>query len=172
MDVGQVDLTHLRIVKTGEGDVGLEPEGAQMLPGFAPDAGRAARDAEEVPLAQVIAEVNEQYGLDLGTADQVLYGQMIVAAAEDPVVAQAGLANDLDKFGQVFDRHLERVVIERAEANETLVKRFFDDAAFHEVFTQVARKHAFDLIRRPARREAERRLGETTAAEAPSATGP
>ncbi len=161
VDIGQVDLTHLRIVKTGEDDVRLGPEGARVLPGFAPDAGRAARDAEEVPLAQVIAEVNDQYGLDLGTADQVLYGQMIVAAAEDPVVAQAGLANDLDKFGQVFDRHLERVVIERAEANETLVRRFFDDAAFHEVFTQVARKQSYDLIRRPARREAERRLRQT-----------
>jgi len=161
VDIGQVDLTHLRIVKTGQSNASLAPEGEQLLPGFAPDTGRAAHDADEVPLAQVIAEVNKEYGLDLGTADQVLYGQMIVAAAEDPVVAQAGLANDLDKFGQVFDKHLERVVIERAEANETLVQRFFDDPAFHEVFTQVARKQSYDLIRRPARREAERRLQQT-----------
>jgi type I restriction enzyme R subunit len=171
MDIGQVDLTHLRIVKTGQEDIRLKPEGVRVLPGFAAEPGRVAYDAEEVPLTQVIEELNDQYGLDLGTADQVLWGQMIVAAAEDLTVAQAGLANDLEKFGQVFDEHLERIVGERAEANESLVKRFFDDPAFHEVFTQVARKQSYELIRRPARREAERRLRQTSGSgSAPSDT--
>ena len=157
VDVGQVDLTHLRIVKTGEADVRLTPEGPHVLPGFAADAGGAAAEPEEVPLAQVIADLNNRYGLDLGTADQVWAVQQVVAIAEDPVVAQAGLVNDIDKFGQVFDEHLERVVVDRAEANDTLVKRFFDDQAFHEAFTHVARRHAYELIRRPARREAQQR---------------
>ncbi len=128
-----------------------------MLPGFAADVGGAATEPEEVPLAQVIADLNNRYGLDLGTADQVWAVQQVVAIAEDPAVAQAGLVNDIDKFGQVFDEHLERVVVDRAEANDTLVKRFFDDPAFHEAFTHVARRHAYELIRRPARREAQQR---------------
>jgi type I restriction enzyme R subunit len=75
-------------------------------------------------------------------------------------IQKAGLANDdIDNFGQVFDRHLRRVVGERAKANDTLVRRFFgEDPEFKEVFTHVARKQAYDLIRRPARREAEERL--------------
>ena len=96
--------------------------------------------------------------------------QQVVAIAEDPVVAQAGLVNDIDKFGQVFDEHLERVVVDRAEANDTLVKRFFDDQAFHEVFTHVARRHAYELIRRPARREAQRRTTGSSAAQDPGIT--
>ena len=157
VDIGQVDLTHLRIVKTGEADVRLIAEGPHVLPGFAADAGGAAAEAEEVPLAQVIADLNNRYGLNLGTADQVWAVQQVVAIAEDPVVAQAGLVNDIDKFGQVFDEHLERVVVDRAEANDTLVKRFFDDQAFHDAFTHVARRHAYELIRLPARREAQQR---------------
>ena len=157
VDIGQVDLTHLRIVKTGEADVRLIAEGPHVLPGFATDAGGAAAEAEEVPLAQVIADLNNRYGLDLGTADQVWAVQQVVAIAEDPVVAQAGLVNDIDKFGQVFDDHLERVVVDRAEANDTLVKRFFDDQAFHDAFTHIARRHAYELIRLPARREAQHR---------------
>ncbi|HET8659710.1 MAG TPA: type I restriction endonuclease [Micromonosporaceae bacterium] len=170
VDIGQVDLTHLRIARTGERDVRLVAEGVQVLPGFAPDGG-SVRETNEVPLSQVIAELNDLYGLGLGTGDQVWVGQQIVALAEDPAVAQAGLVNNLNEFGQVFDRRLEGVVIERAEANDTLVKRFFDDAAFHEAFTQVARRQAYDLIRRPARRETERRLlatgGETPGADRP-----
>ena len=120
----------------------------------------AAAEAEEVPLAQVIADLNDRYGLDLGTADQVWAVQQVVAIAEDPVVAQAGLVNDIDKFGQVFDQHLERVVVDRADANDTLVKRFFDDQAFLDAFTHVARRHAYELIRpRPAARHSERTTG-------------
>ncbi len=156
LDMGQVDLTHLRIVETGQVDVSLTPEGDQVLPGFR-GGGRAA-EVEEVPLAQVIADLNQAYGLDLGTADQVWVGQQIVASAEDATVAQAGLVNDFDKFGQVFDEHWEKVVIERSEANNTLFERFFDDGAFRKAFTDVARQQAYDLIRRPARREVARRL--------------
>ena len=172
VDVGQVDLTHLRIVKTGEADVRLAPEGPHLLPGFAADADGAAAEPEEVPLAEVISDLNNRYGLDLGTADQVWAVQQVVAIAEDPAVAQAGLVNDIDKFGQVFDEHLERVVVDRAEANDTLVRRFFDDQGFHEAFTHVARRHAYELIRRPARREAQQRTTGSGPAQDPGGTHP
>ena len=170
VDIGQVDLTHLRIVKTGEADVRLTPEGPHVLPGFAADVGGTSAEPEEVPLAQVIADLNNRYGLDLGTADQVWAVQQVVAIAENPAVAQAGLINDIDKFGQVFDEHLERVVVDRAEANDTLVKRFFDDQAFHEAFTHVARRHAYELIRRPARREAQQRTTGSGPGQEPGST--
>ncbi len=108
----------------------------------------------------VTAAVTGQIGWGLDTGDQIWYGQQVVALAENEAIQQAGLANDdIDKFGQVFDRHLRRVVGERAKANDTLVRRFFgEDPEFKEVFTRVARRQAYDLIRRPARREAEQRL--------------
>ncbi|GAA2870696.1 DEAD/DEAH box helicase family protein [Streptosporangium fragile] len=163
IDIGPVDLTHLRIVQSGHQDVSLTPQGAQMLPDFSADGAGGVREDEEVPLSQVIAEINERYGWDLDTGDQIWFGQQVVALAENEAIQQAGLVlDDLDKFGQVFDKHLRRVVGERAEANDTLVKRFFgEDPEFKEVFTQVARKQAYDLIRRPARRETERRLRRT-----------
>ncbi|MFG1864796.1 type I restriction endonuclease subunit R [Microbispora bryophytorum] len=163
VDIGPVDLTHLRIVRSGQQDVSLEPQGAQLLPGFSADGGGGGREDEEVPLSQVIAEINDRHGWNLDTGDQIWFGQQVVALAENEAIQQAGLVlDDLDKFGQVFDKHLRRVVGERAEANDTLVKRFFgEDPEFKEVFTQVARKQAYDLIRRPARREAERRLRQT-----------
>jgi type I restriction enzyme R subunit len=166
VDVGPADLTHLRIVRAGEQDVSLAPQGAQLLPGFSAEGGGAG-EAEEVPLSQVISEINDRHGWNLDTGDQIWFGQQVVALAENEAIQQAGLVlDDLDKFGQVFDKHLRRVVGERATANDTLVKRFFgEDPEFKEVFTQVARKQAYDLIRRPARREAERRLrrrGETS----------
>jgi type I restriction enzyme, R subunit len=158
MDVGEVAPSHMRIAKTAEVDLRLAAEGAQMLPGFtAADAGTTP-EPDLVPLAQIIAELSEEHGFGLNTADQIWYGQQIVALAEDPQLAQVGLMNDEDKFGQVFDKRLEQVVIGRAEANDTLVKRFFDEEAFHSVFVQVARRQAYSLIRSPARRETAERL--------------
>ncbi|MGN9895021.1 type I restriction endonuclease subunit R [Micromonospora sp. L31] len=164
VDIGEVDLTHLRISKTGEADVRLTTQGgAQALRGFAGAGRGGGAEAEEVPLAQVIAELNELYGLGLSTSDQILAGQLIVAAAEDPVLTRAGKANDLDKYQQVHDKNLDRIVIEQAEENEQFVRRFFDDPTFRDVFTEVARRQSYALIRRPTRRDAPWRTGGTGA---------
>lgn len=164
VDIGEIDLTHLRISKTDEGDIRLSTQdGAQALRGFAGAGRGGGAEADEVPLAQVIAELNQLYGLGLSTGDQILAGQLIVAAADDPVLARAGKANDLDKYQQVHDKNLDRIVIEQAEENEQFVRRFFDDPTFRDVFTEVARRQSYALIRRPTRRDAPRRTGGTDA---------
>ncbi|MEU0099245.1 hypothetical protein [Streptomyces sp. NPDC006267] len=49
--------------------------------------------------------------------------------------------------------------------------RYFDDADVNRVFKQVATEQAYQLIRRPVRREAEQRVTERRAAELKSAGG-
>jgi type I restriction enzyme R subunit len=162
VDIGDVDLTHLRITKSGEADVRLGPdEHAQPLRGLTGAGKAGGAEAEEVPLAQVIAELNDLYGLNLSTSDQILAGQLIVAVAEDPELAKAGRTNSPEKYQQVHDKNLDRIVIEQAEENEQFVRRFFDDSTFREVFTEVARQQSYALIRRPTRRGDNRRAGGT-----------
>ena len=70
VDIGEVDLTHLRISKTGEHDVSLSDENDATL--LAPvGGGGAAADPEMTSLRDLIAAVNDKYGLGLSEADQV-----------------------------------------------------------------------------------------------------
>src|SRR5262249_44489287 len=82
VDIGETTLSHLRIEKIGTHDLALQPSGAHLIPGFSPDGG-AAREIEERPLSEVIEELNERFGYDLSTSDQILIAQQVISLAED-----------------------------------------------------------------------------------------
>ncbi len=147
VDIGQVDLTHLRISRTGEHNLSLSPEGPQMLPGFAGDGRGPVHGREKVPLSELIEEFNARYGLGLTDADKLLLEQQVMASTEDDVVENAALVNDEENFGLVFDRRFENVVLERQEQNLALFKRFFDDHVFRTRLTELARREAYRIIR-------------------------
>lgn len=147
VDIGQVDLTHLRISKTGEHDLQLTPEGEQVLPGFTGSGAGAAHESDKVTLSELIDEFNDRFGTNLGEDDLV---RPMYEAAEDPKVQAAAFANDEESFGHVFDDVFEGKVIERVEDNTKFLQRFADDAAFKEDFTKLARRRAYEMIRRSA----------------------
>ncbi|QMU79073.1 type I restriction endonuclease subunit R [Streptacidiphilus sp. PB12-B1b] len=164
-DIGAVVPSHMRITQTGAPELHLEAAGAQLLPGLVPEAGAGAAEAEEMSLAEVIQSVNEEYGTGLSTTDQILLGQLVVAVSEDPELRAIALHQDQDVFGGELEKDLDRIVIDQAASNDALMVRYFDDAAVNRLFKQVATQQAYQLIRRPVRREAERRATEQRAAE-------
>jgi type I restriction enzyme R subunit len=164
-DIGTVVPSHMRITQTGTPELHLQAAGEQALPGLVPEAGAAAAEAEEMSLAEVIRSVNAEYGTGLSTADQILLGQLVVAVSEDPELRAIALHQDQEVFGGELAKDLDRIVIDQAASNDALMVRYFDDAAVNRLFKQVATEQAYQLIRRPVRREAERRATQQRAAE-------
>lgn len=164
-DIGAVVPSHMRIMRTGAPELQLEAAGEQLLAGLVPEAGGAAAEAEEMSLAEVIQSVNEEYGTGLSTADQILLGQLVVSVSEDPELRAIALHQDKDVFGGELEKDLDRIVIDQAASNDALMVRYFDDSNVNRLFKQVATEQAYQLIRRPVRREAERRATESRAAE-------
>ncbi len=157
VDIGESTLSHFRLDRTGQGDFGLSPDGEQLVPGFRADGG-AGHEVEEKPLSEVIDELNERFGLDLGTSDRILLDQQIMSLVEDPNMQAAALVNDIERFGQVADPRLDNIVAENHDSNTAFVRRYFDHPEFQAAVKDVARKRAYDLILSPARDEALRRL--------------
>jgi type I restriction enzyme R subunit len=157
VDIGQTTLSHLRIDKTGKHDLALQPSGAHLIPGFSPDGG-AAREVEEKPLSEVIEELNERFGLDLSSSDQILMVQQIISLAEDEKLQAVALNNDIEKFGQVADPELDNIVARNHDRNSAFVGRYFDNPEFQAAVRDEARRRAYNLILSPARTEALRRL--------------
>lgn len=71
VDIGDADLSHYRLEFTGHHDVSLSLAGEQVVRGHAADGGGYV-EPEVVRLADVINDLNERFGLNLGTSDQIL----------------------------------------------------------------------------------------------------
>ncbi|MFF5054609.1 type I restriction endonuclease subunit R [Micromonospora sp. NPDC000663] len=147
VDIGEVELTHLRVSKTGEHDASLSPEGEQMLPGFLGGAAGGQRDLEKVVLSELIDAFNDRFGIGLGESDKVWVEQQIVALAEDGTLEAAAMVNDESNFGVVCDKRIEDVILSRHDDNGKLMQRYLDDESLRSQLNQFARRQAYQMIR-------------------------
>ncbi|CAM5312570.1 type I restriction endonuclease subunit R [Streptomyces badius] len=157
VDIGDADLSHFRLEFTGRHNVSLSAIGDRDVRGHAADGG-GYRESEVKPLSEVIEELNERFGLDLSTSDQILVYQQVVGLVEDISMQQIALMNDEARFGQVADDRLDDIVAENAERNTDFMKLYFDNNEFQKAIKEAARKRAYRIITEPARDEALAKL--------------
>ena len=159
VDVGDADLSHYRLEFTGQHNVSLSSAdvGDGVVRGHSAEGG-SYQEPEVRPLAEIIDELNERFGLDLGTSDRILMLQQVASIVEDTSMQQVALMNDEARFGQVADDRLDDIVAENAERNSEFMKLYFDNAEFQKAIKEAARKRAYRIITDPARDEALARL--------------
>jgi type I restriction enzyme, R subunit len=159
VDVGDADLSHYRLEFTGAHNVSLSSSdgGDGVVRGHSAESG-GYRDPELRPLSEIIEELNERFGLGLGTSDRILVLQQVASLVEDTSMQQIGLMNDEARFGQVADDRLDDIVAENAERNTEFMKLYFDNAEFQKAIKEAARRRAYQIITAPARDEALARL--------------
>ncbi|MFD5888769.1 type I restriction endonuclease subunit R [Streptomyces sp. NPDC060334] len=157
VDIGDADLSHFRLEFTGRHNVSLSSVGDRNVRGHAADGG-GYREPEVKPLSEVIEELNDRFGLDLSTSDQILVYQQVVGLVEDTSMQQIALMNDEARFGQVADDRLDDIVAENAERNTDFMKLYFDNNEFQKAIKEAARKRAYRIITEPARDEALAKL--------------
>lgn len=144
VDIGEVDLSHLRVAKTGEHDVSLSPEGPAELKGFGDGVG-GAKEAEKSLLSELIDKFNAKFGTDF-TEEDVL--PAFNAAKNDPKVRAAAVVNDEDNFGVVFDKAFNGYMMDHVSTIDTLGKRYFGaDRSFKSNLDRSARRAAWRMIR-------------------------
>lgn len=157
VDIGDADLSHFRLEFTGRHNVSLSEVGDRDVRGHAADGGRY-REPDMKPLSEIIEELNDRFGLDLGTSDQILVYQQVVSLVEDTSMQKIALMNDEARFGQVADDRLDDIVAENAERNTEFMNLYFDNNEFQKAIKEAARKRAYRIITEPARDEALARL--------------
>jgi type I restriction enzyme, R subunit len=157
VDIGDADLSHFRLEFTGQHNVSLSPTGDRDIRGHAADGG-GYREPDLKALSEIINELNNRFGLDLGTADQILVYQQVVGLVEDTAMQQIALMNDEARFGQVADDRLDDIVAANADRNTDFIKLYFDNNEFQKAIKEAARRRAYRIITEPAREEALAKL--------------
>ncbi|GAA3621829.1 DEAD/DEAH box helicase family protein [Kineosporia mesophila] len=144
VDIGQIDLSHLRIEKTGEYDVSLTSEGSQTLKGFG-DGTPGSKD-EKTLLSELVERFNERFGTEFSEADLL---QPFEEAMADPEVQQAALVNDEENFGLKFEPVFEEKIMNHVDSVANLGKLYFGDQPdVRNTLNRSARRAAWRLIRK------------------------
>jgi type I restriction enzyme R subunit len=149
-----IDMESYRIQETSGGKITLERKTGQLEPtrtkqhyGIPPE--------ELEPLSQIIAELNERFGLNLGPEHRLTLGQMMDRLDADAALDASARANTRENVRLTFEQKVEDVIQQIVESNFDLYKRITDDRAFGEaiknfLFDQYLRAHrqADELIKR------------------------
>ena len=148
-----IDMESYRIQQTASGRIPLERRPGVLEP-VSSRSGYGSTPEELVSLSQIIAELNERFGLNLGPEHRVTLGQMMDKLDDDASLDAAARANTRENVRLTFDQKVEHVIQEIVDSNFDLYKRITDDRAFGEtiknlLFDQYLRAHrnAEELIR-------------------------
>ncbi|MGW8986436.1 type I restriction endonuclease subunit R [Streptomyces parvus] len=145
VDIGEIDLSHLRVEKTGEHDVSLSPEGPAELKGFGDGTGGAA-ESEKSLLSELIEQFNAKFGTDFTEED--VRKPFNEAMAEGKVRA-AAVVNDENNFGKVFDKVFADKMADHIESTAGMGRQYFGpDKSFRSNLDRSARRAAWRMIRR------------------------
>lgn len=134
-----------RIQQTSSGQIPLERKAGQLEPMRTKNHHDVAPEQVE-PLSQIIEELNERFGLNLGPEHRVTLGQMMEKLDGDDALDASARVNTRENVRLTFDQKVEDVVQEIVDSNFELYKRITDDRAFGEaiknfLFDQYLRAH-------------------------------
>lgn len=148
LDLGaQVELTHLRLEKTSEGSITPE-HGVGELQAIYDGKGKQA-DEETEHLSAIVDVLNERFGLDLGTADQLFFDQLEATWLDDEHLADQARANPIENFRLVFNDIFIKSIVGRMDDNEDLFRKVLDDPAFQGLVMEHYVQRVFDSARMP-----------------------
>ena len=156
-----IDMESYRIHQTGSGKITLERKMGQLEPVRTKDH-HGPGEEEIEPLSQIIAELNERFGLNLGPEHRVKLGQMMEKLDGDTALDASARVNARENVRLTFDQKVEDVIQEIVDSNFDLYKRITDDRPFGEaiknfLFDQYLRAHrqAEELLKQQESRTLE-----------------
>ncbi len=129
-----VRLEYYRLQKISEGSISLNEGKGKSLDGPT-EVGSGEVREDAVPLSRLIDVINDRFGTDWKSPDQLFFDQIVEAAVLDETLKQAAEVNPQEKFELVFKNLLENLFMERMDQNEEIVARFMNDTALRGLLT-------------------------------------
>ena len=142
----EIALKYYRLQKISEGGIALSPGKNEPVSG--PLAVGTGKERENpIELSRLIDLLNERFGTEFTSGDQLFFDSIMEDALSDDVIRQAAQANTIDNFGFVFHKALEGFFIDRMEQNENLTAQFLNERRFREAVSQYMIHDIYKRIR-------------------------
>jgi type I restriction enzyme R subunit len=144
-----VALQYYRLQKIREGDIELIKGESGKVDGPL-EVGTGKKKEDEIELSQLIDILNERFGTEFTTGDQLFFDSIKADSLEDEDLKLTALNNTLEGFGYKFAQSLEERFTDRIEMNEDIVGRFMDNRDFRQAVTAVLTRQVYEQIRAEA----------------------
>ncbi len=142
----EISLKYYRLQKMSEGSIDLQTGKSEPISG--PTAvGTKSSQADDIELSRLIDILNERFGTEFTSADQLFFDSIREDAVADSDLRQAALANTRENFGYVFRKVLQSLFIDRMEQNEEITARYMNEEGFGEVVFQRLLDEVYEHIR-------------------------
>ena len=130
LDLGaEVELTHLRLEKTSEGAITPET-GSGELKALYGDGRGPEHEEERERLSAIIEVLNERFGTNLGTVDQLFFDQLEATWLNNAQLVAQARANPIENFRLVFNDEFMRTIVGRMDDNADIFRKILDEPAF------------------------------------------
>ena len=134
-----------RIEETSSGQIKIEGQSGVLSPMGSKDP-HGADDEDMEPLSQIIEELNERFGLNLGPEDKITLAQIMDKLEHDVALEASARVNTRENVRLSFNLKFEDVFQEFIDTNFDLYKRVTDNSAFanavvNSLFEQFLRQH-------------------------------
>lgn len=146
---GSVILTHLRTeLIADQEDISIHDGSTDPLtgPGAGGGTGKQNAPVEEL-LSELIASINDRFGMGLGDADLVWFRQQEQALADNSEVRVVALNNDIQQFGVYLRPLLDGIIVDRHGANDELFRAYFDKPEFKEMMADYLLRSLYERLR-------------------------
>jgi type I restriction enzyme, R subunit len=141
-----VTLQYYRLQKISEGAIELVAgKGGAVSGPVAVGTGQA--QAPKIELSKLISILNDRFGTDFKTGDQLFLDSIKEDAVSNADLKQAAVANTMENFGYVFLKALEGLFIDRMDQNEEITAKFMNDKEFQEALGKHLLKEVYEQIR-------------------------
>jgi type I restriction enzyme R subunit len=132
-----VVLTHLRTeMISEEEDLSLEIGSDDPLNSFTAGGRGSKYEDPKKPLSELIAAMNERFGLNLTEADRIWFEQQQQHLVENVELGEVARGNDFENFEIYLEPVIEGQVIDRHEQNEALFQAFFNKPDFQRMMVK------------------------------------
>jgi type I restriction enzyme, R subunit len=121
---GDLELTHLRFQTGPELDASLS-EGGDPLPAESGTVAAASEPAKDA-LSEIIRDLNERHGLQLGAGDEVIH-RMTDSLVADGELREAAAVNSYANFALLFNQRFEEKSVDARNQSWEFFERTFGD---------------------------------------------
>ncbi|WP_166822582.1 type I restriction endonuclease subunit R [Thalassoroseus pseudoceratinae] len=144
VDLSEVQLTHHKLSRRGQGNLGLAGDDAPKLNPLTEIGGGAVHEKEKALLTEIISKLNEIYGTDTTDGDQLSHANTLnEKVLESPLLQQQAANNTKEQFANSPDLKNEIVnaIIEAMDVQTELSTKALNSADLQERLKHLMLNH-------------------------------
>ncbi|OLS19702.1 MAG: Type I restriction enzyme EcoR124II R protein [Candidatus Heimdallarchaeota archaeon LC_2] len=132
---GEVALSHFRIDKTHEGEIGLDSTG-EGFSQITTTTIAITREEEMIKLSELIEEINDILGTEFTEADGLFLKQLEVDILSSERIKQSAKVNSRENFVLGLEDDLSDLLVERMDENNTLINTIMQNEKIQKLLVE------------------------------------